>query len=90
MAIMKESETDQILYSNIFYLKQFMPNKMGGEVLILQNFSIPNSLRAYPIVQCLLAHTAVSAAFCISDLFQFHSDLIFSLGEEGWSGELLG
>ena len=54
MAIMKESETDQILYSNIFYLKQFMPNKMGGEVLILQNSLIPNSLRAQPIVQCCI------------------------------------
>ena len=43
---LQESETDQGLYSNIFYLKQFTPNRMGGYVLILQNSLIPNSLRA--------------------------------------------
>ena len=29
---LKESETDKILFSNIFYLKQFISKKMGAEV----------------------------------------------------------
>ena len=30
--------TNGSLFSNITYLKQFMPEKMGAEVLILPNF----------------------------------------------------
>ena len=29
---LKESETDKTLFSNIFYLKQFISKKMGAEV----------------------------------------------------------
>ena len=38
-------------FSNISYLKQFTPKKMGAEELILSNSLFPISLRAQPIVQ---------------------------------------
>ena len=33
-------------FSDVFYLKQFKPKKMGAEVLILPNFKFPISLKA--------------------------------------------
>jgi hypothetical protein len=42
---MKESETDEILFSNISYLKQFRLNKMGAEVVISDRFLISKFLK---------------------------------------------
>ena len=42
---LKESETDKILFLNIFYLKQLISKKMGAEV--------SNFLRACARVQCI-------------------------------------
>ena len=50
---MKESETDEILFSNISYLKQFRLNKMGAEVVISDKFLISKFLKG-------LTHCAVS------------------------------
>ena len=49
---MKESETDEILFSNISYLKQFRLNKMGAEVVISDIFLISKFLKG-------LTHCAV-------------------------------
>ena len=49
---MKESETDEILFSNISYLKQFRLNKMGAEVVISDRFLISKFLKG-------LTHCAV-------------------------------
>ena len=49
---MKESETDEILFSNISYLKQFRLNKMGAEVVKSDRFLISKFLKG-------LTHCAV-------------------------------
>ena len=51
---MKESETDEILFSNISYLKQFRLNKMGAGVVISDRFLISKFLKG-------LTHCAVVA-----------------------------
>ena len=55
---MKESETDEILFSNISYLKQFRLNKMGAEVVISDRFLISKFLKG-------LTHCAM---FCKSQI----------------------
>ena len=49
---MKESETDEILFSNISYLKQFRLNKMGAEVVISDRFLISKFLKG--LTHCAL------------------------------------
>ena len=53
---MKESETDEILFSNISYLKQFRLNKMGAEVVISDRFLISKFLKG--LTHCALIGNA--------------------------------
>ena len=55
---MKESETDEILFSNISYLKQFRLNKMGAEVVISDRFLISKFLKG-------LTHCAMNGRYFI-------------------------
>ena len=57
---MKESETDEMLLSNISYLKQFRLNKMGAEVVISDRFLISK----FPLG---LTHSAVEMLPCGTD-----------------------
>ena len=59
---MKESETDEILFSNISYLKQFRLNKMGAEVVISDRFLISKFLKG-------LTHCAVSDSSKCTSIF---------------------
>ena len=56
---MKESETDEILFSNISYLKQFRLNKMGAEVVISDRFLISKFLRG--LTHCAMYHHQMMA-----------------------------
>ena len=45
------SKQESPIFSNISYLKQFTPDKMGAEAFILPNSLISKFFRAYPLVQ---------------------------------------
>ena len=40
-----------ILFSNIFYLKQFIPKKIGTDVILFAKFLIPNVWRAHTLLK---------------------------------------
>ena len=61
---MKESETDEILFSNNSYLKQFRLNKMGAEVVISDIFLISKFLKG--LTHCALKICKMSLTSFIS------------------------